>query len=128
MSSICFRYHENLLNKQKTIITSYKEFLGICISRFYTEANITPWRILRFQNYYNSVKTGRRVKQFWRKVFLFVHIKTKDGLHLSLRQEKAILDEKQESNRRRLANVLIFVRFFVYSRQRALVSKRQAGK
>ena len=29
--NIWFRYHENQTNKQKTIITTYKEFLGTCL-------------------------------------------------------------------------------------------------
>ena len=67
------------------------------ISRFYTETNITSWRILPLQNYYNC-KNGKTSKIILKKVFLFVNVKMEDGWNLSLRQDKANLDEKKESN------------------------------
>ena len=91
--------------------------------RFYTETNITSWRKSRLQNYYQC-KNGKTSKIILKtEVFLFVNVKPEDEWNLSLRQQRANLEETKESNGRILANImLIFVRFFICSRRRTLVS------
>ena len=93
-------------------------------SCFHSETNITSSKLLQ------QCKNGKASKIILKtEVFSFVNVKTEDGWNLSLRQEKANLDERKESNRWIWANImLIFVRFFFCSRRRTLISKRQAGR
>ena len=109
-------HHVQNLNFMKSI--NYISNIPISISfisRFYTETNITSSKLLHCKN----GKTSKIILKT--EVFLFVNVKKEDGWNLSLRQEKANLDERKESNRRILANImLIFVRFVVCSRRRTL--------
>ena len=79
------------------------------ISHFYTETNITSSKLLQQWKNGNTSKIILKAE-----VFLFVNVKTEDGWNLSLRQEKANLDERKEINRRILANTMLIFVLFLY--------------
>ena len=112
-----FKCTEVIYKNIFTIFYKFTIYDVINISCFYTENNIRSSKLQQ------QCKNGKMSKIILKTVFLFVNVKTEDGWDLSLRQEKANLDERKESNRQILPNImLIFVCFFICSRWRTLVS------